>query len=77
MNVLLVSANTETINMPVLPLGLSCIVRVTRMDGHKIKVIKVINTTDRDGLIPEVTRAMGYRMSPKYVPIKRRWHAVD
>ena len=69
MNVLLVSANTETINMPVLPLGFSCIVRATRVDGHKIKGI---NTIDRDGLIPEVTRAMGDRMSPKYVPIKRR-----
>ncbi len=55
MKTLLISANTETINMPVLPLGLSCIARATRAAGHEICVV---NTLDKDRLIPEVTRAI-------------------
>ncbi len=55
MKVLLVSANTETINMPVLPLGLSCIARATRDAGHEVTVV---NTLESDALIPAVTRAV-------------------
>ncbi|MFZ5563417.1 MAG: B12-binding domain-containing radical SAM protein [Thermodesulfobacteriota bacterium] len=56
MNVLLVSANTETINMPVLPLGLSCVTRAVRDAGHRVKVV---NTLDKDRLIPETLLAIG------------------
>lgn len=55
MKVLLVSANTETINMPVLPLGLSCIARAVREAGHDTWII---NTLDKDRLIPEALQAV-------------------
>ncbi|ABW68369.1 B12-binding domain-containing radical SAM protein [Desulfosudis oleivorans] len=55
MNVLLISANTETINMPVLPLGLSCIARAVRAAGHQAMVV---NTLDKDRLIPEALQAI-------------------
>ena len=43
MKVLLISANTETINMPVLPLGLGCIARAAENVGHSIKIINVVD----------------------------------
>ncbi len=55
MKVLLISANTETINMPVLPLGLSCIARAADEAGHDIRVV---NTLDAEQLIPEAARAV-------------------
>ncbi len=55
MKVLLVSANTETINMPVLPLGLSCIARATRAAGYEVRVV---NSRDREQLIPAVVGAI-------------------
>lgn len=55
MRILLVSANTETINMPVLPLGLSCIARATREAGY---AVRVVNSLDREELIPAVLGAI-------------------
>jgi radical SAM superfamily enzyme YgiQ (UPF0313 family) len=55
MKVLLVSANTETINMPVLPLGLSCVAGAARQAGH---AIRVINTMDAGQLILDTTGAI-------------------
>lgn len=46
MKVLLISANTETINMPVLPLGLGCIARATQQAGHEIKIINLMAQED-------------------------------
>ncbi|UCD88872.1 MAG: radical SAM protein [Desulfobacterales bacterium] len=46
MKVLLVSANTETINMPVLPLGLGCIARTTQEAGHDIHVLNLMTQED-------------------------------
>jgi hypothetical protein len=37
MNVLLISANTETINMVPLPLGLNCVAVAARDAGHKVQ----------------------------------------
>jgi hypothetical protein len=37
MNVLLISANTETINMVPLPLGLNCVAVAARDAGHKVR----------------------------------------
>jgi radical SAM superfamily enzyme YgiQ (UPF0313 family) len=42
MNVLLISANTETINMPVLPLGLACVAAATRRAGHRVRQINLL-----------------------------------
>jgi len=38
LKVLLVSANTETINMPVLPLGLGYVAAATQIAGYDIKL---------------------------------------
>ncbi|MBF0227516.1 MAG: radical SAM protein [Desulfobacterales bacterium] len=46
MKVLLISANTEMINMPVLPLGLACIARATQEAGHKIALINLMAHDD-------------------------------
>ena len=54
MRVLLVSANTEKINMAVLPLGLACVAAATQKAGHKTKVLNLIDlvqTAAKEGLI--------------------------
>jgi len=43
MRVLLVSANTETINMPVLPLGLACVDEAARSAGHDVKLVDLMD----------------------------------
>jgi len=43
MRVLLVSANTEKINMPVLPLGLACVAEATRNAGHDVKLVDLMD----------------------------------
>jgi radical SAM superfamily enzyme YgiQ (UPF0313 family) len=68
MKILLVSANTETINMPVLPLGLSCIARAVRAAGHETLVV---NTLDKDRLIPETLQAID-AFSPDVIGVSVR-----
>lgn len=46
MRVLLVSANTEKINMPVLPLGLACVAEATRSAGHEVKLVDLMDQQD-------------------------------
>jgi len=46
MRVLLISANTETINMPVLPLGLACVAEAVRKAEHEIKLVDLMDQHD-------------------------------
>ncbi len=55
MKVLLISANTETINMPVLPLGLACIARTARDAGHDLHLV---NTRKPERLLPAAIAAL-------------------
>ena len=62
MRILLVSANTEKINMPVLPLGLACVAEATRNAGHDVKLVDLMDQQNTqialkdavDGFQPEV-----------------------
>lgn len=53
MRVLLVSANTEKINMPVLPLGLGCVAAATQKAGHDIRVVNLMDPQDSQGVLKE------------------------
>jgi len=44
--VLLISANTERINMPTLPLGLALVAAATRRSGHEIRFLDLLTATD-------------------------------
>jgi radical SAM superfamily enzyme YgiQ (UPF0313 family) len=46
MRVLLISANTEQINMPVLPLGLACVAAAVQGDGHELQMLNLMMQTD-------------------------------
>ena len=62
MKVILISANTEQINMPTLPLGLACVAMATRKAGHKVAFLDLMAETDVrkviknavEGLTPDV-----------------------
>ena len=54
MKVLLVSANTEQINMPTLPLGMACIAAATRLKGHEVEVIDLMAEMDSRATIKKV-----------------------
>jgi hypothetical protein len=56
MRVLLVSANTEKINMPVLPLGLACVAAATQKAGHDIKVVNLMDQPMNKRFQPEEVR---------------------
>jgi radical SAM superfamily enzyme YgiQ (UPF0313 family) len=46
MRVLLISANTEQINMPVLPLGLACVAAAVQGAGHEMQMLNLMMQTD-------------------------------
>ena len=46
MRVLLISANTELINMPTLPLGLACVASATQKEGHDVELLDLLNQDD-------------------------------
>jgi radical SAM superfamily enzyme YgiQ (UPF0313 family) len=44
--VLLISANTETINMPVIPVGLGTVLAATRRAGHEVELLDLLGVND-------------------------------
>ena len=46
MKVLLISVNTEQINMPVLPLGLAYVSAAADTQGHTVKMLNLMMQTD-------------------------------
>jgi radical SAM superfamily enzyme YgiQ (UPF0313 family) len=46
MRVLLISANTEHITMPVLPLGLAFVAKATQSAGHDVRLLNLMDQTD-------------------------------
>jgi radical SAM superfamily enzyme YgiQ (UPF0313 family) len=53
MRVLLVSANTESINMPVIPVGLAAVAAATRNAGHRVELIDLLSVKDAGSAIKE------------------------
>ena len=46
MRVLLISANTEKINMPVLPLGMACVAAAAQNAGHEVQTVNLMMQKD-------------------------------
>lgn len=46
MRVLLIAANTETVNMPVLPLGMAAVAAATLKQGHDVLSLNLLGTDD-------------------------------
>ena len=46
MRVLLISANTESINMPVIPVGLGAVAASTRNAGHEVELVDLMSVSD-------------------------------
>jgi radical SAM superfamily enzyme YgiQ (UPF0313 family) len=51
MKVLLISANTEQINMPTLPLGLACVAAATRKAGHEVSFLDLMAQEDLEAVV--------------------------
>ncbi len=53
MKVLLISANTEQISMPVMPLGLACVRQAVEQAGHEVRALNLMTRTDSRKYIEE------------------------
>ena len=53
MRVLLISANTEKINMPTLPLGLACVAAATQQAGHEVAMVDLMAEKDVQSVLKE------------------------
>jgi radical SAM superfamily enzyme YgiQ (UPF0313 family) len=53
MRVLLISANTEKINMPTLPLGLACVATATQKAGHEVGMVDLMTEKDAQSVLKE------------------------
>lgn len=53
MNVLLVSANTETINMPTLPIGLGFVAHAVQRAGHRVRLLDLMGLEAPDEVLAE------------------------
>ncbi len=68
MRVLLISANTETINIPVLPLGLACVAAATKKAGHEVAMVDLMTEKQTVAVLKETIE--GFR--PELVGISVR-----
>jgi len=68
MRVLLISANTERINLPTFPLGLACVAQATRNRGHEVECLDLMAEAEPE---EAVTRTM-QRFQPQAVGISVR-----
>ena len=68
MRVLLVSANTEQINMPVLPLGLACVAAAVKNTKHDVKMLNLMIQADTRKALKEAI--LGF--DPKIIGISVR-----
>lgn len=68
MNVLLISANTETINMIPLPLGLNCVAVAIRSAGHDVHTLDLMGISDND----EQIRKAILRSNPALIGVSVR-----
>ncbi len=53
MKVLLVSANREQVNMPVMPLGLACVAEAAKQAGHDVALVDLMVEADAESAIRE------------------------
>jgi radical SAM superfamily enzyme YgiQ (UPF0313 family) len=53
MKILLISANTEQINMPVMPLGMACVAIAVEKAGHEVKTLNLMTPEDISSLLEE------------------------
>ena len=68
MKVLLISANSESINMVPLPLGLNCVAVATRNAGHQVELLDLMGSADRDMIVLSVIK----RLVPDVIGISIR-----
>lgn len=54
MKVLLISANTEQINMPVMPYGMACVAEAGKLAGYDVKTVNLMTRADEKS-VPEKT----------------------
>jgi radical SAM superfamily enzyme YgiQ (UPF0313 family) len=57
MRVLLISANTEPINMPIIPVGLGAVAAATRDAGHEVELVDLMNVSDTGLVINNAVEA--------------------
>lgn len=58
MRVLLISANTETLNMRVVPWGLACVAAATRRAGHEVALVDLVADPDPRSTIDQAIAAL-------------------
>ncbi|RII27761.1 MAG: B12-binding domain-containing radical SAM protein [Geobacter sp.] len=68
MKVLLISANTETINMVPLPLGLNCVAVAIRTAGHDVHLLDLMGSGDNNMLIRDTIQ----KFKPRVIGISVR-----
>ncbi|MBN1277222.1 MAG: radical SAM protein [Deltaproteobacteria bacterium] len=68
MKALMVSANTEHINMPTMPLGLACVTEATRRAGHEAELVDLLPGHK----IEETIKRSIYSFSPDIIGISVR-----